>query len=95
MRIEIHVRPGAARRTVGGTHDGALLVRVTERAERGRATAAALEALAEALDVPGRCVTLVQGKASRRKLVEVTTDDDLTLQQQVESLRTNGSHEAP
>lgn len=70
-RVEIHVRPGASRAAVGGTHDGALLVRVTEPADRGRATAAALQALAEALAVPRRSVTLVRGATSRRKVVEV------------------------
>ncbi|HET6965735.1 MAG TPA: DUF167 domain-containing protein [Acidimicrobiales bacterium] len=71
MRIEIHVRPGASRAGVGGSHDGALVVRVAEPADAGRATAAALRAVAEALGVPGRAVTLLRGAASRRKLIEV------------------------
>jgi len=71
MRLEIHVRPGASRTAVGGTHDGALLVRVIEPPDGGRATAAALRAVAEALRVPHRAVTLVRGATSRRKLLEI------------------------
>lgn len=71
MQIEIHVRPGASRPSVGDAHDGALLVRVVEPADRGRATAAALRAVAEALGVPRRSVTLLRGPASRRKMVAV------------------------
>lgn len=74
MRFEIHVRPGASRTGVGGSHDGALVVRVAEPADAGRATAAALRAVAEALGVPARAVTLVRGAASRRKLIEVEQD---------------------
>ena len=71
VQLEIHVRPGASRASVGGAHDGALLVRVTEPAVGGRATAAALQAVAEALSVPHRSVTLVRGATSRRKVVAV------------------------
>lgn len=71
MQVEIHVRPGASRPSVGGNHGGALLVRVAEPADRGRATAAALRAVAEALALPRSSVSLVRGATSRRKIVEV------------------------
>lgn len=71
MRLEIHVRPGASQAGVGGGHDGALVVRVVEPADRGRATAAALRAVADALGVPRRSVALVRGATSRRKVVAV------------------------
>ena len=73
MRVEILVRPNAPRGGVGGDHNGALVVRVTEAADRGRATRAALRAVAEAFDVPPRNVTLVLGPTSRRKVVEIAT----------------------
>jgi uncharacterized protein YggU (UPF0235/DUF167 family) len=59
---------------VGGTHDGALLVRVASPPEGGKATRSALEIVAETFGVPRRSVTLVRGPASRRKLVEIHTD---------------------
>jgi uncharacterized protein YggU (UPF0235/DUF167 family) len=77
VRIEILVRPGALRDRVGGTHDGALVVRVTEQAEKGKATRAALRALAESLGISPHCVDLIRGSTSRRKLVEITTAEEL------------------
>ena len=71
MQVAIHVRPGASRASVGGAYGGALVVRVVEPADRGRATAAALRAVAEALGVPRRSVTLVAGATARRKMVAV------------------------
>lgn len=91
MRVEIHVRPGASVKKVGGTHDGALLVRVTERAEGGRATRAALRAIAETLGVPQDLVRLVHGASSRRKLIEITTDNDSRIEQQIVDLQSGSS----
>jgi uncharacterized protein YggU (UPF0235/DUF167 family) len=75
MRFTIRVRPGASRTTVGGTHDDALVVRVSARAVDGAATEAALVAVARALGVRRRQVTLVAGATSRTKVVEVDTGD--------------------
>lgn len=66
------MKPGAGRTRVGGRYgDAALVIAVQAPAVDGRATAAALKALADALDVPARDVTLVAGATSRTKLVEV------------------------
>jgi uncharacterized protein YggU (UPF0235/DUF167 family) len=69
------VRPGAGRTVVGGSHDGALVVRVAAPAVDGRATEAALIAVAEALGVRRRAVTLVTGATSRTKVVDVEGGD--------------------
>ena len=79
MRLTVWVRPGSARAGVGGEHDGALVVRVTARAVDGRATAAALIAIADAFGVRRHAVTLVAGAASRKKIVEVTGADPAVL----------------
>lgn len=71
MRIAIRVKPGSARTAVGGRHGGALVVSVTARAVDGKATEAALRAVAEAFDVRRRDVSLVTGAASRDKIVEI------------------------
>jgi uncharacterized protein (TIGR00251 family) len=76
MRFPIRVRPGAGRTTVGGIHDGALVVRVTQPAVDGRATEAALAAVAEALGIRRREVTLVSGARSRTKVVDADAGDD-------------------
>ena len=71
MRFPIRVRPGAGRTSVGGEHDGALVVRVSAPAVDGRATEAALAAVAAAVGVRRRQVSLVTGSTSRTKVVEV------------------------
>lgn len=74
MRLTLRVRPGASRTRVGGSFgsaDPALVVAVTAPAVDGRATAAALEALARALGVRTHDVALVRGATARTKVVEV------------------------
>lgn len=71
VRVAIRVKPGASRTRVGGRHGDRLVVAVQERAVDGAATEAALVALAEALGVRRRHVTLVAGATSRDKVVEV------------------------
>lgn len=81
VRVTIRVKPGASRTRVGGDHAGALVVAVTARAVDGKATEAALAALAEAVGVRRRDVTLVTGAAHRTKVVEIDAaggDGDLT-----------------
>ncbi|WP_261554437.1 DUF167 domain-containing protein [Frankia tisae] len=78
MRVTIRVQPGAGRAAVGGRwtdpRAGAMLtVRVTERAVDGRATEAALRALAGALGLRRTQVLLIRGATSRVKTVEITT----------------------
>jgi len=75
MRLTIRVTPGSRGTEVGGAHDGALVVKVRERAVDGRATEAALASLADALGVPRRAVNLVRGATSRIKVVDIDGDD--------------------
>jgi uncharacterized protein len=75
MRVTVRVRPGASRTSVGGSHDGALVVRVQAPAVDGRATDAALTAVADAFGVRRRCVSLVSGTTNRTKVVDVDGDD--------------------
>jgi uncharacterized protein len=89
MRFAVRVKPGSSRTRVGGDHDGALVVRVTARAVDGRATEAALRALADALGLRRSEITLVTGAASRTKLVDVesTSRSDAALAAEVTALR--------
>ncbi len=73
--MQIRVKPGASRTRVGGRYgDDTLVVAVQAPAVDGRATEAALKALAKSLGVPAREVTLVSGATSRTKLVEIPGD---------------------
>lgn len=78
--LSVRVRPGSARPGVGGEHDGTLAVRVSEPAADGKATAAALAAVAAAFGVGRRSVTLVAGTRSRVKILDVEGADPRTLE---------------
>jgi uncharacterized protein YggU (UPF0235/DUF167 family) len=79
MRITIRVRPGSAHPGVGSEHAGALVVRVSARAVDGKATEAALAAVADAFGVRRSAVTLVSGASSRTKIVDIVAGDQRTL----------------
>ena len=88
VKLPIRVKPGSVRARVGGSYGdaGALVVAVTERAVDGKATAAALKAVAAALGVPRSAVTLLSGATSRDKvlLVQGAAED---LADRVDALR--------
>ena len=77
MRIQVRVRPGASRTRVGGRYgDDVLVVAVTARAVDGRATEACRRAVADALGVHARAVSLRRGATSRTKLLDVDGDPE-------------------
>ena len=75
MRLAIRVHPSSRHPSVGGNHDGALVIRIRERAVDGRATEAALTAVA----LPRRSVTLLADATSRTKLLDVPDADPATV----------------
>jgi uncharacterized protein YggU (UPF0235/DUF167 family) len=79
MRVTIRVQPGVSRARVGGERDGALIVAVTARAVGGQATEAALAAVADAFGVRRRSVTLVMGRTSRMKVIDIADGDPSVL----------------
>jgi uncharacterized protein len=79
VRITIRVKPGSVRPGVGGEHDGALVVRVSARAVDGKATEAALAAVAASFGVRRGCVRLVSGASSRTKIVDIDAGDPRVL----------------
>ena len=75
MRITIRVKPGSTRPGVGGEHDGALVVRVSARAVDGKATEAALAAVAGSFGVRRSAVRLVSGASRRTKIIDIDAGD--------------------
>jgi uncharacterized protein YggU (UPF0235/DUF167 family) len=67
----IHVTPGARRHRIGGTNGDALRIAVTSRPVGGRANAACVLAIAEALGVPAAAVQIAMSARGRRKRVGV------------------------
>ncbi|MCD0450837.1 DUF167 domain-containing protein [Actinocorallia sp. API 0066] len=86
VRLAIRVGPGAARTKVGGARGDALVVKVAARAVEGKATEAALEAVAKALGVRRRDVRLVSGATSRDKVLEID-GDVIQLTEKIDQLR--------
>lgn len=74
VRVSIRVKPGSARPKVGGRYGDSLVVAVGPRAVDGKATGAALKAVADAFGVRRRDVSLVTGTTSRDKIVEIDAD---------------------
>jgi uncharacterized protein (TIGR00251 family) len=86
VRLALRVGPGASRTRVGGGHGDALVVKVAARAVEGKATEAALKAVAEALGIRRRDVRLISGVSSRDKVIEI--DGDVTqLTSKIDELR--------
>jgi uncharacterized protein YggU (UPF0235/DUF167 family) len=90
VTIAIRVKPGASRTVVGGRHDGpygaALIVAVHAPPVDGRATDAALRAVAAALGLRPRAVELKTDAASRDKLLMIA-DPPADLAERVHRLR--------
>lgn len=72
VRLTLHVQPRAATTAVQGLHGDALKLRIAAPPVDGAANDEVIRFVAETLGVPARAVTLRQGQASRRKVVDVT-----------------------
>lgn len=70
-RLRLRVSPGAGRAAIVGRYGEGWKIRVTAPPEGGRANAAVLRLLAEALAVPRDSLTLVSGHSGRDKIVEL------------------------
>jgi uncharacterized protein (TIGR00251 family) len=72
VEITIKVVPGASRDGIVGLLGDALKVRVSAPPEKGKANAAVIELLAEALGVSVRSISVISGAASPRKILHVS-----------------------
>ena len=85
MRIVVRVQPNAKRTHVGGRYGDqeppVLKVRVSAPAVDGKANAAVEAAVAAALGVPARAVSIVAGATSRTKTLAVEGADVSAVQQ--------------
>ena len=90
VTVAVRVRPRASRTAVGGAHAGphgpAIVVAVKEPAVDGRATQAALDAVAKALDLSRSQVRLRTGERGRDKLFTVI-DPPADLMNRLRALR--------
>ncbi len=89
-RFAIRVKPGASKPKVGGGYGDppALIVAVHAQPVDGQANDAVLSALAEALKVKSRQMSVVSGHTARTKLVavQVPNADDGDLRARIDEL---------
>jgi uncharacterized protein len=94
VTVAVRVRPRASKANVGGSHGGtygpAIVVSVCEPAVDGRATRAALDAMARALRIGRDQVRLRTGERSRDKLLTIV-DPPADLSERLRVLRDGGT----
>lgn len=69
--VEVHLQPSAKSNEIAGLRDSILYVRVTALARKGQANRVLLVLLAQVLAVPKNDLDLVQGYASRHKVIAI------------------------
>lgn len=67
--LNVHAQPGARRNGLLGERAGALRVAVTAAPDKGKANAAILDVLADALGLRPSAIALVSGETSRHKRI--------------------------
>lgn len=85
----VRVAPKAKKPAVGGKHDGALKVAVSEPPDQGKANAAVVRAVAKHLGLRRADVEIVSGLTSRRKRLRVKAVDGSALAAQLQQLAGN------
>ncbi len=70
--LPVKAQPGARRNGLAGVHAGALKVQVTQAPEKGKATTAVLETVADALSLKPSQVSLLAGMTSPHKRLLIT-----------------------
>ena len=78
--LSVKAQPGARRNGVTGVHDGALKVAVSQAPEKGKATAAIIDVLAESLGIKKNQIDLLSGPTSTHKkfLIRNVDLDEIT-----------------
>lgn len=71
LLFSVRVQPKASANKILGEHAGALKVAVTAPPEKGKANAAVVALLSEALGVPKSAVEIVRGRTSRTKTLRI------------------------
>ncbi|WP_417733084.1 DUF167 domain-containing protein [Rosistilla oblonga] len=84
----IHVSAGSRRNEVGGQHDGALRVAVTQAPEKGKANAAIIKLLAKTLGISKSQLEIISGDTHRRKTIAAAQIDPQQIDQQLQTLAT-------
>lgn len=71
VRLEVYIQPRASKTELAGRHDGLLKIRIAAPAIENAANRELIDFIALQLGTAKRCVRLVSGAASRRKVLEI------------------------
>jgi uncharacterized protein len=71
VRLEVYIQPRASKTELAGMHDGVVKIRIAAPAVENAANRALIDFIAQHLGVAKRCVRIVSGAASRRKVLEI------------------------
>jgi uncharacterized protein (TIGR00251 family) len=67
----VYIQPRASTTELAGTHDGLIKIRIAAPPVENAANLALIEFIARRLGIAKRCVRVVSGAASRRKMLEI------------------------
>jgi uncharacterized protein (TIGR00251 family) len=79
LRLQLKVVPGASRSRIAGWLGERLKIQVSAPPERGRANAAVVGLLEDALSLPAGSVRIAAGQGSPLKMVEIDGPEDQVL----------------
>ncbi|MGD0591389.1 MAG: DUF167 domain-containing protein [Bacteroidota bacterium] len=71
MKLTVKVKPNARKNEVKRAEDGTFTIFVTDPPREGKANEKLIELLAEYLEKPKRCISIVAGFKSKIKIVEI------------------------
>jgi hypothetical protein len=71
VRLDVYIQPRASKTEFAGTHGGVIKIRIAAPAVENAANRALVEFVAQQLGIAKRCVRVVSGGASRRKVLEI------------------------
>jgi uncharacterized protein (TIGR00251 family) len=70
-RIEVYIQPRASKTELAGTLDGVIKIRIAAPPVENAANLTLIDFVAKRLGIAKRCVRIVSGAASRKKILEI------------------------
>ena len=71
VRLEVYIQPRASKSELAGLHDGVIKIRIAAPPVENAANRALIDFVALHLGIARRCVRVVSGGTSRRKVLEI------------------------
>ena len=88
LQVTVHVQPGAKTTSCAGVHGDALKVRLHAPPVDGKANQALITWLSKTLGCPQSTIELIRGQTSRRKTLNISTNQADALSRQLQTLAT-------